>query len=90
MRTMVTFLNVAAQSGSAAGADVMEGFLLWWRQGVPPLIQEFLPVLSDDIGHFEPTFPHRRLRLSLSGVQVSRMARSSNGLWVVCTLLVET
>ena len=30
MRAMVALLDVAAQSGSAAGADVTESFSLWW------------------------------------------------------------
>jgi hypothetical protein len=30
MRAMVALLDVAAQGGSAAGADVTESFPLWW------------------------------------------------------------
>jgi hypothetical protein len=46
-------------------------------------------MFSKDIGHFEPMFSHRLLPSS-SGVKISRMARSSNGLCVVCTRRAET
>ena len=81
MRAMVAFLDVAAQSGSAAGADVTESFPLLWGDGVSPLLQELLSMFAKDIGHFEPMFSHRLLPSS-SGVKISRIASSSNGLCV--------
>ena len=89
MRTMLAFLYVAAQCGSAAGDDVTESFPLRWGDDVSPLLQEFLAIFAEDIGHFEPMFSHR-LRPSPSGVKVSQIARSSKGLCVVCTLRTET
>ena len=86
---MIAFLHVAAQSGSAAGADVTEGFPLLGRQGMPPLLQELLTMLAKDIGYLAPMFSHRLLP-SPSGVNISRIARSSNGLGVACTLRSET
>ena len=89
MRAMVALLDVAAQSGSAAGADVTESLPLLWGDGVPPLLQEFLPMFVKDIGHFEPMFSHRLLP-SPSGIKISRIARSSRGLCVACTLRTDT
>jgi hypothetical protein len=89
MRALVAFLDVAAQSGSAAGTDVTESFPLLWREDSSPLLQEFLSMFTKDIGYFEPMFSHRLLP-SLSGIKVSRIARSSSGLCVVCTRRTET
>ena len=88
MRTMVAFLDMTAQGGSAADADVTESFPLLWGDGVSPLLQEFLSMFAKDIGHFEPMFSHRsggtvlaaRTRSSepsiSSGLRVERMAVS--------------
>ena len=46
-------------------------------------------MLAKDIGYFEPMFSHRLLP-SPSGINISRIARSSNGLGVACTLRSET
>jgi hypothetical protein len=89
MRALVALLDVAAQCGSAAGADVTESLPLWWGDDVAPLLQEFLSILAKDIGHFEPMFSHRLLP-SPSGVKPSRIARSSKGLCVACTLRTDT
>ena len=89
MRAMVAFLDVAAQGGSAADADVTESFPLLWGDGVSPLLQELPSMFAKDIGHFEPMFFHRLLP-SPSGVRSSTIARSSSGLCVACTLRSET
>ena len=46
-------------------------------------------MFAKDIGHFEPMFSHRLLP-SPSGIKPSRIARSSKGLCVDCTLRTET
>jgi hypothetical protein len=89
MRAMVAFLNMTAQGGSAADADVTESFPLLWGDGVSPLLQELLSMFAKDIGRFEPMFFHRLLP-SPSGVRISTIARSSSGLCVACTLRSET
>ena len=89
MRAMVPFLDVAAQSGSAAGADVTESFALLRRQGVGPSFSKRLSVLTKDIGYFEPMFSHLLLP-SPSVVRTSRIGRSSSGLTVVRNLRSET
>ena len=58
MRATVAFLNMAAQGGSAADADVTESFPLLWGDGVSPLLQELLSMFAKDIGHFEPMCCH--------------------------------
>jgi hypothetical protein len=59
------------------------------RERMSPLLQELLSMLAEDIGYIEPMFSHRLLP-SPSGVNISRIARSSNGLGVACTLRSET
>src|ERR1035441_10844139 len=55
---------------------------------MPPLLQELLSMFAKDIGHFEPMFSHRLLP-SPSGIKISRIASSSNGLCVACTLRTD-
>jgi hypothetical protein len=56
MRAVVALLHELAQCGGAACADVPEGFPLLRRQPVSPAVEELLPVLSEDIGDFQPMF----------------------------------
>ena len=56
---VVALLEVGAESGGAAGADVSEGSALRGIERLPPLPEEFLFVLAKDIGDFEPMFAHR-------------------------------
>ncbi len=86
---MVAFLEMTAQGGRAADADVTESFPLLWGDGVSPLLQELLSMFAKDIGYFEPMFSHRLLP-SPSGVKNSTIVRSSSGLCVACTLRSET
>jgi len=86
---VIALLDVAAQGASTAGADVPQRFSLLRRERMSPLLQELLSVLAEDIGYLEPMFSHRLLP-SPSGVSISRIARSSNGLGVACTRRSET
>jgi len=56
MSTGIAFLQPTAQSGGAAGAEVMKSFPLGSRDGVPPAAQEALSVLAKDLGDFQPRF----------------------------------
>ena len=89
MSAGVAFLHPTAQSGGAAGTDVMESFPLDSRDGVPPTAQEGLPVWAKDIGDFQPRLAHL-LRPSPSEVNRSRIVRLSRGLAVVRSLSSET
>jgi len=89
MSAGVAFFHPTAQSGGAAGTDVMESFPLDGRDGVPPTAQEALPVLAKDIGDFQPRLTHL-LRPSPSELNLSRIVRLSRGLAVVRSLSSET
>ena len=52
-------LHMAAKSGCTAVANRFEGFALWSAEHVAPLREDLLFVRAEDIGHFEPMFPHR-------------------------------
>ena len=73
MGAVVTALDVSAESGGAACADVAERSPLLSGQSMSPGGEEFLFVLAKDIGDFQPMFDHSGLR-SLS----SAMAESSS------------
>jgi hypothetical protein len=56
---------VSAQGRSAACADVTECSKLVRREGMTPSFEEFLFVLTKDIGDFQPIFAHLCLWSSL-------------------------
>src|SRR5262249_19954244 len=85
VRATITLLDMPAQTGRTAGADVAESLPLLWRQGVSPSFSERLSMLTEDIGYFEPMSSHLLLP-SPSVVKTSRIGRSSNGLTVVRNL----
>src|ERR1051325_11168436 len=49
---MVTLLDVCAKRSSTARTDVSECLPLLGRQHIPPAIEEFLTVLTENIGDF--------------------------------------
>jgi len=85
----ITLLDMSAQSGRTAGADVAESFPLLWGDGVPPSFKKSLSKFTEDIGYFESMFSHLLLP-SPSVVRISRIGRSSSGLTVVRNLRSET
>ena len=58
VRTVVTLFEARAESGGATGADVSEHFALGRGERASPAGEEFLCVLTKDIGHFQPMFSH--------------------------------
>ena len=52
-------LHMAAESGRTAVADRFESFSLMRTKYVSPSCEELFFVSAEDIGHFEPMFPHR-------------------------------
>jgi hypothetical protein len=54
----IALLDVGAESGCAACADVMEYTALLAGQCMSPLGHELLFVLAKDIGDFEPMLGH--------------------------------
>src|SRR5947209_19707179 len=58
VRTVVTLFEARAESGGATGADVSEHFALGSGEHASPAGEEFLCVLTKDIGHFQPMFSH--------------------------------
>lgn len=60
VRAVVALLYVCAERSRAARADIPENLLLLGRQHISPALEEFLTVLAEDIGDFQPMFRHRR------------------------------
>jgi hypothetical protein len=56
---MVALPDVCAEGGGAACGDVAEGLELPARENVAPVLEEFLSMLSEDIGDFQPIRVHR-------------------------------
>jgi len=65
-------LHMAAESGSAAVANRFEGLSLMRAEDVSPLLEEFLLMSAENIGHFGPMVAHR-----LGGVSLAARIRSS-------------
>ena len=89
MAAGITLLQVRAQGGGAADADVPKSFALLGREGVAPLAQELLFIAAKDLGHFQPMVFHR-LRPSPSEVRISRIGRAAKGLGAVWKRRSET
>ena len=56
---MIALFPASGESGGSACADVAESLALLGQEGVAPAGQEFLFVLSRDIGDFQPMLGHR-------------------------------
>ncbi len=84
---LLHILHMAAERGGAAVADCFESLSLMSPDYVTPFREELLFVGAEDIGHFEPMFPHgffgteERIR--------SIESRPSSGLFVERTALSE-
>src|SRR3954454_3220314 len=59
MGAVVALPYVCAKGGGAARADIPERLPLLGRQYISPALEEFLTVLAEDIGDFQPGFRHR-------------------------------
>ena len=77
----------AEHSGTAC-ADVTENLALLVRPHAAQAVEEFLSVLSEDIGDFQPMFGHGRLCSSSSAM--GERDSPSNGLRVAWIRRVET
>ena len=89
MRAVITLLQMTAESGGAADADVTHGFALLAREHVSPASEKLILVSVQDIGYFEPmSFHDRVLPFALLGVWAS--VRVSSGLLVACRRRSET
>ena len=78
---VIALLDVSAEGGSSACADVPECSKLMGAEGMTPSLEEFLFVLTKDIGDFEPMFAHR-FRVSSLEPSIGLSWRASNGLGV--------
>ena len=56
---MVALPDVRAEGGGAACGDVTECLALLARENIGPAVEEFLSVLAEDIGDFQPIGGHR-------------------------------
>jgi hypothetical protein len=83
VRTVVTLFETRAESGSATGADVSKYFALGHGERGSPACEEFLCVLTKDIGHFQPMFSHDRGSLS-PVVSMGLIGSASKGLRIAC------
>ena len=89
MGAVIALLYEFAERGRAARADVPEGFPLLGRQHVSPAVEELLPVLSEDIGDFQPMLAHRCRPLSWER-SMGRNCNASKGLLAACRRFRET
>jgi len=56
---LLDILYMAAESGRTAVANRFEDFSLMRTEYLSPLREELFFLRAEDIGHFEPMFPHR-------------------------------
>jgi hypothetical protein len=78
---VIALLHKLPKRCGAARADVPEGFPLLGRQHISPAGEEPLPVLSENIGHFQAMLVHRWRPASLERV-MERSWSASKGLLV--------
>src|SRR5450759_4644044 len=88
MGAVVALLYVGAEGGRAARADIPESLPLLGRQYVSPAIEEFLTVLAEDIGDFQPGFRHR-FRPS-ADYSTGCSGSASKGLGAACSRFMDT
>ena len=86
---MIALLHLGAERRSTARADISEGLALLRRKHLSPTLQEFLPVLSENIGDFRLRRSHR-LRPSPSDCATSITCRLSKGLTIALSVRFET
>lgn len=86
---MIALLHLGAERRRTARADVSEGLALLRRKHLSPTLQEFLAVLSEDVGDFRLRRTHR-LRPSPSDCSISITCRLSKGLAIALSVLFET
>jgi hypothetical protein len=82
--------HVAAEGGRAAVANRLEGLSLTSTEHVPPSREEIAFIHAEDIGHFEPMFPHRPALMVLAERTRSIEPSSSSGLLVERTAVSAT
>ena len=89
MEAVVALLQVSAESGGSACADVSECSALMGIQPMPPRPEELLFVLTKDIGDFEPMLGHRCRPSSLDR-SIGFSWSASKGLGVAWRRAVDT
>ena len=89
VRTVITLFEARTEGGGTTGADVSENFALSRGERVPPAGEEFLSVLTKDIGHFQPMLGHDRGSLS-PVVSMGLMGSASKGLRIACNRWLDT
>ena len=82
--------HMAAEGGRAAVANRLEGLSLTSREHVPPSREEIAFVHAEDIGHFEPMFPHRPGLIVVAARTRSIEPSSSSGLLTERTAVSAT
>src|SRR5437868_2572290 len=89
MRAVIALLQMSAQHGGAACADVPECPQLLGRDRMAPSLEELLFVLAKDIGDFEPMPGHSCWGSSFEE-RMGFNASASKGLGAACIRRVET
>ena len=84
MRAMITLLQMSAQRGGAACADVPEGSPLMGRERIAPSLEELLFVLAKDIGDFEPNVGSLLIFALRQSLQRKRVERTRYSLHPFC------
>ena len=87
---LLYIFHMAAEGGRAAVANRSEGFSLMSAEHVSPSRKEIAFVHAENIGHFEPMFPHR-FGLTVVAVRTRSIEpKSSSGLLVERTAVSAT
>jgi hypothetical protein len=89
VRTVITLFEARTESAGTTGADVSENFALRSGERVSPAGEEFLSVLTKDIGHFQPMLGHDCGSLS-PVVSMGLMRSVSKGLRIACNRWLDT
>jgi hypothetical protein len=58
MSALIALVQMAAESGRSASANIVEGLSLWAGEHVPPPSQKLVSVCAENIGHFQPMLTH--------------------------------
>ena len=87
---LLYIFHMAAEGGRAAVANCSEGFSLMSTEHVSPSREEIAFVHAENIGHFEPMFPHRPGLMVLAARTRSSEPSSSSGLLMERTVVSAT
>jgi hypothetical protein len=90
MSALIALVDMAALRGCSTSGNILEGLSLLAGKRVSPPDQKVVPVPAEDIGHFQPMFPHHSDGNALAAWIMLSGSSNSRGLTVARTAVLAT